>query len=243
MPRIRRAADKSTRRGRLWRRVVLSFLALVFGFVVGLVALGLTPVLAALCPGCFGFTKIADGIYIEPNAGADGSEILRRYTVATQRVERAFGPIEKHPRVLVCFTETCNAVMGGHQTLALTYGDKLFYLGPYGHNTAIIAHELSHVVLHARLGMRGQKHFPAWVDEGIATYVSQDARFDLDPSSCEAIQEDLPTSAKDWRRTAGREAGKYSDLYYGAAGCKVANWLKAHPVSGLEGLIEAHRGP
>lgn len=237
------AINLATRRKRIWHRVVLSVLALCIGFGVGLVALGLTPVLAGLCPGCFGFSKVADGIYIEPNAGADGSEILRRYGVATNRVEAAFGPIATHPRVLVCFTETCNAVMGGHKTLALTYGDKLFYLGPYGHSTAIMAHELSHTVLHARLGLRGQSGFPAWVDEGIATYVSRDPRFDLDPITCEDTRVDLPAKAKDWRRIAGREEGKFSDRYYGAAGCNVAKWMKAHPISGLDGLIETHNIP
>jgi hypothetical protein len=232
--------EQATRRARIWRRVVLSVLALGLGFGIGLVVLGLTPVLAGLCPSCFGFSKVADNIYIEPGAGADGSEILRRYAIATDRVETIFGPIETHPRVLVCFTDSCNALMGGHQTLALTYGDKLFYLGPYGHDTAIIAHELSHVVLHAQLGVRGQYSFPAWVDEGIATYVSRDGRFDLDPATCEDALVDLPVTAKDWRRTAGVEAGKYSHLYYGSAGCKVAKWLKVHPISGLDSLIEAH---
>lgn len=233
--------EMATRRARIWRRVVLSVLALGLGFGIGLVVLGLTPVLAGLCPSCFGFSKVADNIYIEPGAGADGSDILRRYEIASDRVETAFGSIEAHPRVLVCFTDTCNALMGGHQTLALTYGDKLFYLGPYGHDTAIIAHELAHVVLHARLGLRGQSQFPAWVDEGLATYVSRDGRFDLDPETCDAAQVDLPVKAKDWRRFAGVEAGKYSDLYYGSAGCKVAKWLKAHPVSGVTDLIEAYQ--
>jgi len=232
---------QATGRARIWRRVLLSILALVTGFGIGLAVLGMTPVLAGLCPNCFGFSKVGDHIYIEPNAGADGSDILRRYEIATDRVEAAFGPIAAHPRVLVCFTQTCNALMGGHQPLALTYGDKLFYLGPYGHDTAIIAHELAHVVLHAQLGVRGQYSFPAWVDEGIATYVSGDARFDLDPATCDDAQVDLPVADHDWRRVAGYEAGKDSDLYYETAGCKVAKWLKAHPVSGLDGLIKAHQ--
>jgi hypothetical protein len=243
MPPLSQGFNIAMRRKRLWRRVALSVSALGLGFGIGLVALGLTPVLAGLCPSCFGFSKVADGIYIEPDAGADGSEIVRRYGVATDRVEAGFGPIINHPRVLVCFTETCNAVMGGHQTLALTYGDKLFYLGPYGHDTAIMAHELIHTVLHARLGMRGQSHFPAWVDEGIATYVSRDARFDLNPLTCDDTAVELPATAKDWRRLAGHDGGKYSDLYYGAAGCTVAKWLKDHPISGLDSLIAAHSQP
>jgi hypothetical protein len=232
---------QATRRVRILRRVVLSVLALVMGFGIGLAVFGLTPVLAGLCPSCFGFSKVADNIYIEPGAGADGREILRRYEIATTRVEAAFGPISTHPRVLVCFTDTCNAVMGGHQAFGLTYGDKLFYLGPHGHDTIIIAHELAHVVVHAQIGWRGQHSFPAWVDEGIATYVSRDTRFDLDPASCDDAQVDLPVAAKNWRHSAGLEAGKYSGLYYGSAGCRVAKWLEAHPVSGLDGLIKAHQ--
>ena len=224
---------------RRWgQRLVLSLIALSAGFGIGLVALGFTPVLAAVCPGCFGFQTIGPRVFSEAHSPAADQEILRRLAVAEARVSVAFGPmaVEKRPRIFLCYTETCNTVMGGHQTRALTYGAQLFYLGPTGHDTEIIAHELAHVALHRHIGMRAMGHFPAWVDEGIATYVSRDPRFDLNPLSCEPGRGALPLTAAEWRRSEGARTA----VFYGQAGCRVAQWVRAHPVSGLEGVIAAH---
>lgn len=223
-------------RTRRWgQRLVLSLIALSAGFGIGLLALGYTPVLAALCPGCFGFQTIGPNVFSEANTPAADQEFLRRLALAETRVSAAFGPMatDKRPRIFLCYTQTCNTVMGGHQARALTYGAQLFYLGPTGHDTEIIAHEWAHVALHRQIGVRALRHFPAWVDEGIATYVSRDPRFDLNPVSCDPGAGALPQTAAEWRHSDGaREA-----VFYGQAGCRVAQWVRAHPVSGLEGLF------
>ncbi|ATG47372.1 hypothetical protein CEW89_07205 [Celeribacter ethanolicus] len=220
---------------RLGHRIALSLIALVLGFGLGLVMLGLSPVVAGVCPGCFGFKKIAPEVYSELTGPTTSDEMLRRLVFAEARVEAAFGPQER-PRMLICYTETCNKVMGGMEVRAMAYGSHLFYLTPKGHDTEIIAHELTHVALHRQIGLKAQARFPAWVDEGIATYVSRDPRFDLNPESCDPGQGALPEKAHDWRHSMGaRDAS-----FYAEAGCRVARWLKAYPVSGIEGLVGAY---
>ncbi|WP_460274521.1 eCIS core domain-containing protein [Celeribacter sp. ULVN23_4] len=220
---------------RLSHRIGLSTIALVLGIGLGLLVLGFTPVMAGVCPGCFGFQKIAPGVYSELTGPRSSKEMLRRLTLAEIRVGRVFD-IEKRPRVLICFTETCNNVMGGMDARAMAYGSHLFYLSPRGHDTEIIAHELAHVALHRQIGLRAQAHFPAWVDEGIATWVSRDPRFDLRADTCDPGLGPLPELAQDWRHSAAaRDA-----TAYGQAACRVAIWMKSHPVSGINGLIAEH---
>ncbi|PTQ72496.1 hypothetical protein [Celeribacter persicus] len=223
---------------RLGHRIALSLIALVLGFGLGLLALGFTPVLAGGCPGCFGFKRIAPEVYSELTGSTTSEDMLRRLVLAEARVAMAFGP-QKRPRMLICYTETCNQVMGGMEARAMAYGSHLFYLTPRGHDTEIIAHELSHVALHRQIGLRAQARFPAWLDEGIAVWVSRDPRFDLNPESCDPGQGALPEKAESWRHSMGaRDAS-----FYAQAGCRVARWLKAHPVSGIDGLVAEHLAP
>lgn len=224
---------------RVARRVLLSLLALVLGLGVGLVALGFTPALAAACPACFGFVKVAEGLYSETDDPMMAPELVRRLAVAEARVEAAFGAVHR-PRILVCYTETCHKMMGDIDPLAMTYGSLLFYLSPHGHDIDIIAHELVHSTLHKQLGAKLQAGFPAWVDEGISVYVSRDSRFDLNPDTCEAGDDVLPVTSREWL-----QANLLQDFSaYGRAGCRVAQWIQAHPEGqvggGLDGLIRAH---
>ncbi|GAA3871555.1 hypothetical protein [Celeribacter arenosi] len=221
------------------KRAAVIVAALCTGFSLGLVALGYTPLLAAICPPCFGFEKAAEGLYVETRDEGFGDEMARRYARATQRVEAAMGPIATRPIVLVCLTETCNEVMGGNKTRAMTYGSRIFYLGPHGHDTDIIAHELTHVVIHQRIGLRALNRFPAWVNEGIATYVSQDARFDLDPATCLPSAQSMPENADAWRSSAGASDGSL----YADSGCLVARWLSERPAVGIMDLIAVHAAP
>lgn len=213
-------------------RLCLVLIALLGGFGLGLLALGYTPVLAGFCPGCFGFHKIGPNVYSERIGPETAGEMLRRLERAEARVAAVFGPQER-PQILICYTDTCHRVMGAGDVRAMTYGLHLFYLTPDGHDVEIIAHELAHVALHRQIGLKGLRYFPAWLDEGVATYVSRDPRFDLDPATCDPGGGELPLAAADWRHSDGaRDAS-----YYAAAGCRVARWVKAHPISGFEDML------
>ncbi|WP_417247899.1 hypothetical protein [Celeribacter sp.] len=222
---------------RTLRRALSALVALVGGFAIGLFILGYSPLLAAACPSCFGFERAAGerAVHIEPNAGVDPALMIARYEEALVRVERFFGPLAHHPVVLVCVTPTCNRVMGDHGHRAMTYGHHVFYLGPHGHETAIVAHELAHVALHQRIGLRATKRLPAWVDEGLATMVSEDPRYDLDPETCTPPHEALPMTSPQWRR----EAAEAKVSLYGLAGCAVARWFDAHPDATVDDLVAA----
>ena len=166
------------------KRFAYASLALILGFTIGLAAMGFSPVLAALCPKCFGFEKLSTStalpaqhrVYIEAGHEAEAQALAQHYVKAIDKVGTALAPFEKHPILLSCVTARCHALMGGHKALAITYGTALIYFSPKASQPHIVTHELSHVALHRKLGLKALGDFPTWVDEGIATYISQDRR-------------------------------------------------------------------
>ncbi|RPE71141.1 hypothetical protein EDD53_0254 [Pacificibacter maritimus] len=230
------------------RRIVLSFLALILGFSLGLLAFGGSPVLAALCPQCFGFSKVSPNLYIEARASGRGPELLNRIQSAKQKIAPAFEGLPaaaqpKAPRIVACVTPTCDSFMGGANTLAEAYGAQFIYLGPSGLDRSIIAHELVHTTLSQVLGWRQKHSFPAWVDEGLAVYISDDPRFDLDPATCQVSIDPWPEKARDWRHITGQNGAAQSAAYYGSAGCAVSKWFATHPEKDLHDLLTLHMTP
>ena len=99
------------------------------------------PLLGALaCPGCYGLTKLAPGIYAEPGA-ADIPALAR---TARARVAAFLGPLATRPTLLACQTQECHARLGNGGARALTWGTALVYLSPRGLSPTILAHELAH---------------------------------------------------------------------------------------------------
>ena len=219
----------------LFKRLLLSLVALVCGFGGGLVALGYSAFLAGLCPTCAGFHEIAPRTYVEVRDPKRASTLLQRLEIAQARVEGHFGSFER-PVMLFCYTPTCNKLLGDLRSRAMAYGAHLIYFGPDGQQTEILAHELAHIALHQDIGLRQLGRFPAWVDEGIATYVSRDPRFDLNAATCDPGQGALPDTARAWRRSSGASDARY----YAQAGCRVAQWVARHPISGFDALVAAH---
>lgn len=218
-------------------RLLLSLLALIGGMVVGFLALGFAPVFAGLCPSCFGFHEVEENIWVETQAPELVDPFLARLDVAEERVERVFGAAPR-ARTLICFTPTCHKLMGNMGPRGMAYGGILLYLGPHGLETEIIAHEIGHIAIHRRVGIFNLLHFPSWVDEGLAVWLSGDPRYDLNPDTCDVGEAPLPVSYRAWNRAITPD--DYS--VYGRAGCAVSKWLKAHPVSGVDGLLRTHLG-
>lgn len=229
--------------GRVTHRLFWSAVALITGLVLGFAFLGFSPVPAALCPACFGFAKLDAHIYIEKVPPARAVAFAERVSIAQTRVDAFFGP---HPedarpaRMLVCFSDECHRKMGDMGPLAIAYGHHLIYLGPQGVSTEIIAHEQAHIALHRRVGLTNQRKLPAWLDEGIATWVSQDPRFDMNPAHCDVGVGDLPDTYKGWnKRITAADVSSY-----GYAACRVAILLDEHPLGatpeGLDAVIRSY---
>ena len=195
----------------------------LWGFL-GLLALALgaglwsTPAVAAyVCPSCFGLIKVEAGVYAEKGT----LDISQNIEQARARVAAFYGAFDHNPTLIICHSDTCHARLGSGGARAVTYGTRFIYVSPRGVLPEILAHEFSHVELHARVGLWGMLTgaVPAWFDEGMAVLVSQDQRY-LDAENkavdCDGVRADsLPVSSRDWRR----QAGQHAETLYHDAGC------------------------
>jgi len=153
----------------------------IFGAVLLLIAsvpFTMPAAAAYVCPTCYGFERIAEGIYTEKDRPHSG--ILATLATSQERVKTAFG-INRIPAVtlLACDTHDCDRRLGGRGAKARAYGARFITTAPEGRTETILSHELAHIVMHDRIGsldlLRGD--LPAWKNEGIAVLVSGDARY------------------------------------------------------------------
>ncbi|ETD84679.1 hypothetical protein U703_06045 [Rhodobacter capsulatus YW1] len=226
-----------------------SLLALGLGGFLGLVALlALLPApRAALCPGCFGLVRATDTLWVEAAMPApDRLRLIAQIAAAKAQVARALGPTRGRLRLLACQTAACDRRLGGRGAAAVTYSFgpvAVVRLSPRGLSTTILAHELTHVALHARMGPVGQlaDRLPAWADEGLAVIVSDDPRY-LAPGSglrrCRKTPRPvLPETARDWLHLAAQERDIYAE-----AACAMLGWMAENDGwAGVWAVIEGRR--
>lgn len=203
-----------------------------------------TPALAAaICPSCYGFTRLEDGIFVESNMPAEKRNLLfSSVTSAKEDVVKYFGKLSRHPTIVACATETCDKRVGGRGARASTYsfpGGSVLRLSPRGLDRTIVTHEWVHVEVHARIGVLHQIRgaVPAWFDEGLAVIISKDERYLKSGASAaerctQPAEAGLPVSPFEWGPLAGK-----SPMIYAKAGCTVLNWLEAN--GGNTGLMIA----
>jgi hypothetical protein len=186
---------------------------------------------AYFCPSCLGFKRLAGQVFVEDAATTDDwSRLIGSIREGRSRVQKFYGPLKGDPRLLVCTTQECARMLGVARSRAMAYGASFIAISPRGINPTIIAHELAHIERRERLGLLGtfRDRTPAWFDEGLAVLISRDVRYldfqgDL-PHCIAEPSDDLPNSAKQWRRAAGD-----SHALYAQAACKVLRWTEGRP--------------
>lgn len=187
------------------------------------------PTLAALvCPRCFGFAPHADGLYVESGMPDETrAQLSAALTEARQKVGAFYGGMQTTPRILACATRGCVDRIGGGGGKGAAYLTFGLRLAPDGIDPAVIAHELSHVELHGRIGLLNfwTGAVPTWFDEGLAAVVADDPRYFLPAGAgdrCRTSPEGtMPERREAWIRTASRDHALYA-----RAACRVLRWVQ-----------------
>lgn len=218
----------------LWRRVIAIAGAMALVLSAGLATLRAEPApLAGLCPACFGFRQVADGLWSAGGTASDSAHLAEIVTAARARISAIYGAgATDATRILACVDDMCGRRLGGGSARAMTYGPALVTLRPGGMSLPVVSHELSHAALFRRIGWRAtlSDAVPAWLNEGQAVLLAQDPQHRID---CPAKLPSLPVSARDWRRAAGKPGAGL----YGLAACATQDWLDGH--EGWPGFVAA----
>ncbi|MEU7804005.1 hypothetical protein AB0B10_32625 [Micromonospora arborensis] len=186
---------------------------------VGGLALAYPSVAAAVCPGCYGLTRVGEHFYSERDlTAAQNDQLVGLAVDARRRVEVFYGDRKSEPRLIACFTDDCYNRIGGGGEKGVAVLNRAVMLSPRGLDPVIASHEMAHVELHRRL----DGEVPQWFDEGLAVVVSDDPRY-LGEHCRVPFDGPLPETLSAWLDAAGADQQVYSK-----AACRVQWWLDAN---------------
>ena len=202
-------------------------------------------------------------IYVNRSATANQQAQLRQNSqLARDRIRRFWGERHGNATLIYCpqqadYEQYCVGGEGAGCSIGTPWGTAYLILGPDGNNTDVIAHELCHDELFARLGWwRVKRQIPQWFNEGLALMV--DYRFS-NPSVWErpdSLERAIPFSEEsaailfpqrpmlklvDLETTREFFGGDYvhTMLAYQTAADEVDRWLQVVGRAGVPALTQA----
>lgn len=119
------------------------------------------------------FTEIDENVYINKSYAGDKQELINMIEQAKGRVYEFFGGADfQDDTVFVIYDDEklTRKIGADHETVILNYPSETHYICVSDEylDLDILAHEISHAELHARLSDEAEKKIPTWFDEGIA---------------------------------------------------------------------------
>ncbi|MEM1378269.1 MAG: hypothetical protein AAGG69_12865 [Pseudomonadota bacterium] len=191
----------------------------------------------AICPQCFGLTKISDDIWTDAPR-SQHAQLFELVSNSRRPVEDWLGPQIGTPRIILCTLGggPCDALFGPTPVRGLAWGAYLVRLNPQGINPTIVTHELFHIELHARMGQWGMwtNSIPRWFNEGMAVHVSRDARFTTEYSDEDEEWARSIVSLHDWKREVNADTWPRA---YGASAQIIMKLEKRIGADGLKAII------
>ena len=193
-------------------------------------------VLAGVAVGWSDFEAHA-GAYFAPSYLAEERRALfLTLAAARQRLAAFYGPLRAEPKLIFADSETLNRFT--HNATGITQylpTGAVIVLGPKGMNIDVMAHELAHAELMARLGYRTTLWcVPTWFDEGLATQFDARSQYS-DAAYARRVAEGwrLPAFA-DLATEKGFFRGDREHIRFHYAGARsvVAEWLRSHADEG-----------
>jgi hypothetical protein len=154
------------------------------GMLAFMLLLGAAAALAVGGPGAVacslvhtgGLAALPDGTLVEPGRTAqEQAEVLRLLAEARERITLTYGPPRAQPAVVFLQVPRRHGLpLNSYGSTSIVGSRACVVIGPQGHNTDVVAHELMHAEVFARTGFwRHLRHVPAWFDEGVAMQVDR----------------------------------------------------------------------
>lgn len=210
----------------------------------------------------FGQMPGTDAVFVSHAASRPERQRLAEHLrTARLRIRQFWGDQRGHATLIYCpqqaiYEQYCAGGEGAGCSLGLPWGASYLVLGPDGNNTDVIAHELCHDELFARLGWwTVKKQIPQWFNEGLALML--DYRFSnpavwenagkTSPSDPAFDDDQMPFAPgtmlklSDLETTRDFFAGDYGRviLAYQTSADEVARWLAVVGRAGVPALTDS----
>lgn len=190
------------------------------------------------CPTCNGLTEISENVFTDaPQKAVSLNKIVSR---SRQTTAAFFGRNMSKPKIVLCTSNACTKIFVKRMGRGHSIADAYILLSPSGANQTILTHELVHAEIYKRLAFTRRPtlmddRIPTWFNEGLATYLSEDARY-----SNNASKRDLKYALKlenmqVWKKHVTLK--KYKRGYEGAKSL-VANLDKAMTRKELKKIVD-----
>ena len=191
------------------------------------------------------FTEIADHVYINRNHARDHQEILSLIGQAEGRVREFFGDLrfQDETIIIICDDKELTRKIGeDHATITISFPSEKHYICISDEylDPDILAHEITHAELRARLTAQALGKIPTWFDEGLALqndyrerYSEEQWKAQTDNGKNTIALEDMDTPAEFYAGEAEDRRFRYLNAKH-----ELDAWMAAHEQHGLLELIE-----
>jgi len=191
------------------------------------------------------FTEIQRKVYIDNTYSGNKEEVISVLHTAQDRVSRFWGDVESSPTVIISDNKKTLTKLGGEKdTLTVVFFRAYSYISISSQylDVDILAHELTHAELHARLykGKLPQTLIPTWFDEGVATqndyrkqYSEETWEEKTNHGSRVIALDDMDTASEFYAEDVENRRFRYMISRH-----EVKSWIEANGVDKLIELIE-----
>jgi len=184
------------------------------------------------------YDQVGEGLFVAPDVdGPARADAVESWLAARGRVAELLGSGEAAPTVLVTASQDEAAWFGlASEVPGAAYSvpwGTYIVVSPRGRNVDVLAHELVHAELAARLGYLDYAlELPTWFDEGLAMQVD-----DRDEEIARAIREGRTLPPVDSLRSIREFHSGEIALNYAASQVEVGRWLAEEGHAGAEAFI------
>ncbi len=232
---------KAKKRWILWVAAVILLLGMAAVFFFQFTQIGYLMTV----PYRSAFMEIADRVYVNQNNARDPQEILGLIEQAKERDRAFFGDLRSLEETvfIICDDEKLTKKLGeDHATVSCFFPFKQHFICISDEYLAldILAHELTHAELYARLSLSAYQRIPTWFDEGLATqnddreqYSEKQWIIQTGNGKNSIAPEDMDTPSEFYAGEAADRRFRYLNAKH-----ELAVWMEAHGQQGLLELLE-----
>ena len=191
------------------------------------------------------FTEIADHVYINRNYAGDRQEILSMIKEAEERVEAFFGDLRFPAETIfiICDDKKLTRKLGedhGTVNFSVPSGKHYICVSDEYLELDILAHEITHAELRARLSVKAQRQVPTWFDEGLALQNDYRERYGEKQWITQTDNGKNVVALKDMDTPSEFYAGEAEDRRFRYLNAKheLDGWMADHGQPGLLKLLE-----
>ena len=195
------------------------------------------------------FTEIASQVYINRYYAEDRQELLEMIEQAKDRVRTFFGELRFQDETIfiICDDEKLTRKLGeDHATVILSFPSETHYICISDEylELDILAHEITHAELHARLTAKAQGKIPTWFDEGLALQNDYRERYSEEQWIAQTENGEKIVALEDMDTPAEFYAGEAEDRRFRYLNAKheLDVWMTAHGQHGLLELLDKLNG-